>query len=226
MLLRVLLSGSSPTEIIQALVFGIVAILAAISVHEFAHAFVAYKMGDYSQKNMGRLSLNPLNHINPIGLIMLLLLGFGWANPVMISPRNFKHQRLGIIFTSAAGPLMNFIVSFLSLLIRTICVIFYYKNGNMILFNVCTLFEYLAIYNASLGLFNLIPIPPLDGSKILAELLPYKARIKYYSIERYSLYIFIALIILLNRTSILTYMMNGLFDFFFLLIEPIIKLIL
>lgn len=196
MLIRSIFSGGSPVEIIQAIVFGVCAVLFSMTLHEFAHAFVAHLMGDDTAKNLGRMSLNPVRHLNPIGLILLLLFGFGWANPVIINPRNFKKPKAGIILTSVAGPLMNFLCGFVSVFF---CVLLREKYpGNLVLSNLADFLNYFLLYSINFGVFNLIPFPPLDGSRVVAELLPLKYRLKYYSLERYSMYFFIGLILVLN----------------------------
>ena len=175
MILRNILSGGSPMEILQSIVFSLVAILIAMTFHEFAHAFASYKCGDPTAKLLGRMTLNPMKHVNPMGIILLLLFGFGWANPVIISARNFKNKRVGMVVTSAAGPLMNFVLSFIALLIYVVFGILALANdNNFIISNLSLLFYYISMYNMSFGIFNLIPLPPLDGSKVVAGFLPAK----------------------------------------------------
>ena len=214
-------------EILQSVVFSLVAILIAMTFHEFAHAFAAYKCGDPTAKMVGRMTLNPMKHLNPMGIVLLLLFGFGWANPVLITPQNFKNKRVGMVVTSAAGPLMNFILCFVALFIHVIFAIFSIMNGdNMILANLSSLFQYIAMYNMSFGIFNLIPIPPLDGSKIVAGFLPLKWQRKYLYLERYSYITFIALVIILNRIYFLSPLMNTLFNAFYDIIFQLIGLFL
>lgn len=225
MILRNLLSGGSPLEILQSIVFSLVAILIAMTFHEFAHAFASYKCGDPTAKLLGRMTLNPMKHVNPMGIILLLLFGFGWANPVIISVRNFKNKRVGMVLTSAAGPLMNFVLSFIALLIYVVLGIFAFANdNNFIISNLSLLFYYISMYNMSFGIFNLIPLPPLDGSKIVAGFLPAKWQYKYLSLERYSSIIFIALIIILNRLDFISPLMSLLYGLFYSIIFPLIGL--
>jgi Zn-dependent protease len=221
MIINAILSGGSPVEILQAVVFGAVAVLLSISVHEWAHAVVAYMMGDYTQKSLGRMTLNPIKHLNPIGMIMFLLLGFGWANPVVMDSRNFKRPKLGIILTALAGAFANFLSGFIWLLIAVILSVVFPEGGTFVS-NLITLLQYLVLYNLSFGFFNLIPIPPLDGSKVVAELLPNRYKYKYLSIERYSMYIFLALIIILNRFNFISALVTGLLSFFYTVIAAII----
>lgn len=135
MIINAILSGGTIVEILQAIVFGAVAVLLSISVHEWAHAVVAYMMGDYTQKSYGRMTLNPIKHLNPIGMIMFLLLGFGWANPVMMDSRNFKRPKLGIILTSLAGPFANFLSGFIWLLIYVVLSL--HSPATTFLFRIC-----------------------------------------------------------------------------------------
>ena len=145
----------------------LLAILIALSVHECAHALTAFYLGDSTAKDQGRLTLNPLAHIDWWGLAMLVLIGFGWGKPVPINPYNFKNLRRGEIITSLAGPLSNLLLvlifGFLSKFLFPIL-----PYGNLLI----TFFVYLVQINAILMIFNLIPIPPLDGSKVLFALLP------------------------------------------------------
>lgn len=158
-----------------SLVLSLPGVLIAITFHEFAHAFAAVKLGDETPKVQGRLSLNPLSHIDPIGIIMLIFAHIGWGKPVEINPRNFK----GRISTSAAeaivsvaGPLMNFILALVfSLIFAALTKFVPALNGI-----VAIIILDIIIINIGLGVFNLIPLPPLDGSKILAHFLPINAR--------------------------------------------------
>ena len=221
MILNAILSGGSPIEILQAIVFGAIAVLFSISVHEWAHAFVAYLMGDKSQKEYGRMTLNPLKHLNPMGMILFLLFGFGWANPVMMDSRSFKKPKLGIILTSLAGAFGNFLSGFIWLFIRVLLMVLF-PDGGVFFTNLDTLLLFLVLYNLSFGFFNLIPLPPLDGSKVVAELLPYKYKYKYLSIERYSMYIFLGLIIVLNRFNFISTLTMSLMSFFLNIIAAIL----
>lgn len=161
-----------------------VALLLALSVHEAAHAFVSNLLGDDTAEKMGRLTLNPLSHLDPIGLILLLLVGFGWGKPVMVNPHNFKNPIRDEILTALAGPASN-------LLLAILVAIIYFFIKPYASAPLQTLFIYTGFYNLILMLFNLIPLPPLDGSKVLYLFIPY-ATIEF--INQYSLYILLALI--------------------------------
>ena len=165
-------------------------------------------------KSQGRLSFNPLAHLDPVGTIMLLLVGFGWAKPVQINPNRFKKVKLGIIVTALAGPLSNFILSFICAIIYSLFYLLYVVHSIEILFYIALLFMVTGSLSLGLGIFNLIPVPPLDGSRVLAECLPPKARYKYYQLERYSMIIFIGLLILLRTTNILGAIHTPIWEFF------------
>ncbi len=180
-------------------------LLFCITIHEYAHGRVAYALGDPTAKMAGRLSLNPFRHLDPIGAIMLFLFNFGWAKPVPINPRYFKDIKRDTILMAAAGPAANLFVAFVAgFLIRHL--LFASKLYQLVLL-------YLLFMNIGLALFNLIPIPPLDGSHILENLLSYEMSIKYQRIGRYGLMI-LFLVVLLDSfagtqilTSILLYPM-------------------
>lgn len=174
-----------------SLLLSVPGLLLALSMHEFAHGYAAYKMGDNTAKYDGRLSLNPFDHMDPIGTLCLLFFRFGWAKPVRINPYNFKNQRAGIIVVSLAGPFMNFILALISAIIAEIVARYMvYSNIALFLYQVFYISETI---NIGLMVFNLIPIPPLDGSKILLEFLPYRYREYFYRVERYSFIILILL---------------------------------
>ncbi len=178
---------------ILGLLLSIPGLILALSLHEFAHGFAAYKMGDNTAKYYGRLSLNPFHHLDPIGTLCLFLFHFGWAKPVPINPYNFRSRRSGIIVVSLAGPMMNFLVALISAFVLAIIQKFVpYSEFTLFLYQVVL---YCEILNIGLGCFNLIPIPPLDGSKVLLELLPYRYRDMFYQIERYSSLILMALLV-------------------------------
>lgn len=182
-------------------------ILIALTFHEWSHGFAAYKCGDNTARNMGRLSLNILHHLDPVGTLMMLIAGFGWAKPVPVNPRNFRHPRRDFAIVAAAGPLMNFILAFagafFAILISVIGYdpIYMYLLGEgtffgAFLFYAEQFFDLFAFMNIGLGVFNLIPLPPLDGSRIVSWLLPPKASMYYNRIEMYAQYIFLGIIIL------------------------------
>ncbi|NLJ77805.1 MAG: site-2 protease family protein [Tissierellia bacterium] len=162
-------------------------LLVAIIVHEISHGYAAYLLGDDTALRAGRLSPNPLKHIDLTGFIFLLIFKFGWAKPVPINSNNFKDRRRGIILVSLAGPFSNMILALILGFIMTSGII-----TNRIIYNILMIMLW---YNIMLGTFNLLPFPPLDGSKILASLLPAKYEYMFYRYERYLYLILIFLII-------------------------------
>ena len=159
------------------------AILIALTFHEYSHAYAACKLGDPTARSLGRLTLNPIKHLDPIGALMMLFVGFGWAKPVPVDPRYFKHPRKGMALTSLAGPASNIVLSIIAAFVYvvmyhifTMLVVNEQVNHYILLF-IQYLLLFLQIFhflNLSLALFNLIPLPPLDGSNILSLFLPYK----------------------------------------------------
>ena len=183
-------------KFLSDLIYILPAVVVSLSVHEFAHAFVSYKLGDVSQKERGRMSLNPLRHLDPIGTITLLFFGFGWAKPVQVDPYYYRNKKEGMMWTALAGPLMNFVVAFISvvfmgLLMKFATMWIYTSSVGNYLFMFLLI---LAQINIGLGIFNLIPIPPLDGSKILMGILKEET---YFKLLRYENYFMMGLVLLL-----------------------------
>ena len=191
MLLSMIRSGNVDLiSIIVYIISSLMVIFLVMPLHEWAHGFVAYKLGDRTAKYQKRLTLNPLAHIDYLGAAMILLIGFGWAKPVPVDPRNFKNPKRDMALTALAGPVSNLLAAVVSGLISNLIVMIMIKTGNSSLSTgfvyVLLFFRYLMMINASLAVFNFIPIPPLDGSKILMAFLPYKA---IFWIERHQTYI-------------------------------------
>lgn len=180
------------TQYLLGILYSLPAILISLSVHELCHGFAAYKLGDPTAKMMGRLSLNPLRHIDPIGFIALLFFRFGWAKPVMVDSRYLKHPKRDMAIISLAGPLSNFLLAFLSSFLYVLLA--RYALRSQIMYIIFQMVMYLFLINIGLGIFNLIPIPPLDGSKILYSFLPNRI---IYKIQPYERYIQLVLILLL-----------------------------
>ena len=192
-------------------------VLFSLSVHEFSHGLAAYAVGDKTAKYSGRLSLNPLAHLDPFGAICLFLFGFGWAKPVPVNPWNFKNKKGGMILTALAGPFSNFLLAFIAMVIYTLLGGLRFSSASFG-FTLASVFYELAYYmimiNLGLGLFNLIPIPPLDGSKVLTAILPERTYFKLMDYERYG---FIILIILINTpifNSLLNMCQSAVIDFY------------
>ncbi len=169
---------------IISLIITVIATMITLSVYEFAHGFTAYKMGDDTPKIYGRLTLNPLKHIDWLGALCLAVFKFGWAKPVPINVSNMRNPRRGILLVSLAGPLANFILAFIAMLLMYL--LMPAIRGNMWLYYVIVFLRILIHLNLGIGLFNLIPVPPLDGSKIVASFLKGGAAYRYLSIQRYS----------------------------------------
>lgn len=169
---------NSPNALL-GLLLSIPGLLIAITFHEFAHAFVADKLGDDTPRRQGRLTLNPLAHFDPFGTLLMLFAGFGWGKPVQINPNNFNRKvtiRKGNALVSLAGPMMNFILAIIFSIIYGLLIaftdVFLTQGGDIISIIITSVIT----MNVGLGVFNLIPLPPLDGSKILSALLPTNAR--------------------------------------------------
>lgn len=171
---------------IPQLILTTMAALVALTIHEFAHGYVAYRLGDDTAKSMGRLSLNPIKHLDPFGVICMVLFHFGWAKPVPINPRNFKNPRRGFAISAMAGPATNLIVGFFTAFLYLLCLSTFRQVEhtfiNNLEINLLTFLQYFFIINVGLGIFNLIPVPPFDGSRILNIILPKRW---YFKVMRY-----------------------------------------
>ena len=203
---------------LTTLVAGLPGIVIAMVVHEYAHARVADALGDYTPRMQGRLTLNPAAHVDPIGLAMLFIVHFGWAKPVQINPMNFSNPRRDDILVSLAGPASNLIRSFIALIILVLLAKFDFpfSEGALVVFNL------IIVYNINFAIFNMLPIPPLDGSHILRNLLPYEMARAYAQLERYS---FIFLIIII-ATPVLSYVFIPLQRLIFGLFQGIVNILL
>ena len=201
---------------ILAIIAGIPGLLIALVIHEYAHAQVADWMGDDTPRMMGRLTLNPVAHIDPVGLMMLLVARFGWAKPVMINPGNFRSWRKGEICVALAGPVSNLITGFIALVVQLI-----FAKLNLFTSTALPMvLQLIVLYNVNFAIFNMLPLPPLDGSRVLMCFLPTELSYKLASIERYSFLILIALMMTPVFTYILIPLQRLIFTLFSLLLAP------
>ena len=170
-------------------------VLIALMFHELAHGWVSIKLGDPTPKYQGRMTLNPLAHLDPVGTLLMVLTGFGWAKPVEINPRYYKDSKKGMALTALAGPVTNFLLAVCAMLIYGVIFVVYLKTG--IFESLMDTLPYLMVRFVQLNLcfmvFNFIPIPPLDGSRILGVFLSNRA---YFKLQQYERYSFIAIILL------------------------------
>jgi len=201
--------------LIDKIIYVVPAILIALSLHEMAHGWASYMLGDPTPKAQGRLSVNPLNHLDLTGTLLLLFAGFGWAKPVQVDSRYYENPKQDMVKVALAGPIMNFLVAFVALF----CIGLMEKIEvpyNTLSNYVSTLLFYIAMIDIGLGLFNLIPIPPLDGSKVLFAILPAKSYFAYMQYEQFGMILLIAFIcfgafdgfLITARTSIINGMLE------------------
>ena len=172
------------------MLLGIPGLIIAMTFHEYAHARAAVSLGDFTPRLMGRLTIDPRAHIDPLGILMLFLVRFGWAKPVMVNPRNFRQPKRDDILVSLAGPAMNLLLGFIAFYIML------FIRAHQIDVSSITygIIQMVFVYNVNFAIFNILPIPPLDGSHILRHLLPPDLAYRYQSIERYSILIMIVFI--------------------------------
>lgn len=187
----------------------------ALTLHEFAHAYVAYRLGDPTAKMMGRLTLNPLKHLDPLGTIMLFVANFGWAKPVPVNPQYFQHPNRDMMLVAAAGPASNLILAFLTGMVLRLSntEMLPLAEGGVI---VLAMLQYSLFINLVLTFFNLIPIPPLDGSKILFSLLPPNLVPAYLRFEAMGPLVLLALILIgqFSRFSVFGFLLGPPVRFF------------
>ena len=229
MLLNLIGNGFTKDAVISLLLF-IPTLLISLTVHEYCHGYAAYKCGDNTAEWNGRLTLNPLQHLDPIGTIMMLIFGFGYAKPVPINPRNFKNYRWGLIIVALAGPLSNVLLALIGLLLNYgVFQILALQSRDVLisavssnLYGMWSVFIYMFITaNASLAVFNLLPIPPLDGSRIISSFLPAKLAYYYNKYESYIMLIVLALLYLNILDGVIFFLRNGLLSGLRWLIELI-----
>lgn len=198
-------------------------IFCTMPIHEYAHALIATKLGDQTPRLAGRLTLNPMAHISPMGALMIVLCGFGYAKPVSVNPRNFKDSKKGMALTAIAGPISNLIMGFI---FTFASVIFVYLKPTTMTSALNSFFFYAALVNINLAVFNLLPIPPLDGSRILQLLIPAKYYYKFLEYERYIVIVVFILIITGVLSTPLSLISSGILSLFIKIASLPFKLIL
>lgn len=181
-------------RLLDMVIYTLPIIVVSLTFHELAHAFVSYKLGDPTAREEGRLTFNPLKHIDPIGFIMLLIFGFGWAKPVPVRLRWYKHPKRDFALTALAGPVANLVLALLGALLLPLSALLYFYFNNVFTDWLVSFFNLFIYMNVGLAVFNLIPIPPLDGSRIVMAFLPDRA---YITVLKYERYISIALMVLI-----------------------------
>jgi len=199
--------------------FIFLALVIAFSIHEFAHAYAADKFGDPTPRSMGRVTLNPRVHLDILGTLLIFLVGFGWAKPVLINRANFKKPRLMGIIVSAVGPISNIIIAFIGLLIVYLLSYYHVIDGSSVGIQkaISLFFNKLIILNIVLFLFNLLPLPPLDGYRIVQDLLLPEQRAKLQQYEQWAIYFFLLMVFLPPLYNVV---LGPLFSF----VEPIYQL--
>jgi len=196
------------------------ALLLALTVHELCHGLAAYFLGDNTAKRDGRLSLNPVRHIDPIGLLMILFVGFGWAKPVMVNPYNLRNPKVDMAFIAFAGPLSNFIMSFLSMILLFVFLV-YFPGAPTYLVSAVQTFT---IINIMLAIFNLLPIPPLDGSKVIGGILPESIHRQLPPIGQMGMFLLLILMITGITGRIISPIVFSVYDAFFRAVFNIFQL--
>jgi len=180
---------ADPAAFLQRLVLQLPALLIAVTVHELAHALVADRLGDPTARSLGRLTLNPLPHIDPLGALAFILAGFGWAKPVPVNAQNFRNPLRDMTWVAAAGPIANFLAAFAALVL-----ILALRPAGIVPEAASRALSYIYTFNLVLGIFNLIPLPPLDGGHFLPYLLPRGAAGALRGVERYGMIVLLVLV--------------------------------
>ena len=204
-----ILHGASGIEIAILFLARLFVVFCTLPVHEYAHALVADKLGDKTARLSGRLTLNPMAHIDILGAIMILFVGFGYAKPVPVNPRNFKNPKNGMALTALAGPFSNILMAVVFMFLSNVLSLF----GNSLFVQAFyVFFSFAASINIGLAVFNLIPIPPLDGSRVLELLIPDKYYYKFAQYERYIVIVIFGLIIFGVLDAPLAFLQNHLYS--------------
>ncbi len=183
-------------DVLMRILASVIIIFTVLPLHEYAHGWVAGKLGDKTAKYSGRLSMNPLDHVDPLGALGILLFGFGWAKPVPVDPRNFKNPKSGMAITAIAGPISNLLAAFIGAILLRLLMLISGILPISIFVGAVTFFRYYIMINIGIAVFNLIPLPPLDGSKILEAFLPDRIIYKYAQYQGIISLVLLALILL------------------------------
>ena len=209
--------SSDIQDVVYKLLISLIISLVALPIHEYAHGYAAYRMGDNTAYRQGRLTLNPLVHIDPLGTLALMIFGFGWAKPVQINPLNFENPKKGMMLSALAGPLSNVGLAFISMIFYKLSYIPVYMGmSGAFIMTVQTFLLYMISINITLAVFNFIPIPPFDGSRIATYFLPQRI---YFKIMQYENIIFIGLLVILwlgfldGPISFVSTSVTGILDF-------------
>ena len=204
-----ILRGASGIEIAILFLARLFVVFCTLPVHEYAHEFVADKLGDKTARLSGRLTLNPMAHIDILGAIMILFVGFGYAKPVPVNPRNFKNPKKGMALTALAGPFSNILMAVVFMFLSNVLSLF---GSSLFVQAFYVFFSFAASINIGLAVFNLIPIPPLDGSRVLELLIPDKYYYKFAQYERYIVIVIFGLIIFGVLDAPLAFLQNHLYS--------------
>ena len=209
--------SSDIQDVVYKLLISLIISIVALPIHEYAHGYAAYRMGDNTAYRQGRLTLNPLVHIDPLGTLALILFGFGWAKPVQINPLNFENPKKGMMLSALAGPLSNVGLAFISMIFYKLSYIPVYMGmSGAFIMTIQTFLLYMISINITLAVFNFIPIPPFDGSRIATYFLPQRI---YFKIMQYENIIFIGLLVILwlgfldGPISFVSTSVTGILDF-------------
>ncbi len=210
---------SDPLGFVQRLILQIPALLVAVTVHELSHGLVAERLGDPTARRQGRITLNPLPHIDPLGALAFVLAGFGWAKPVPVNVYNLRHPMRDMVLVAAAGPISNFVVAFVALI--AVRLIGRLDAVPFLAEPVAGMFLYTYLFNLGLGIFNLIPLPPLDGGHFLPYFLPSGSWTLLRQLEQYGPFI----LILLVMTGATRYIIGPAFSLVHALYLELVRLI-